>query len=55
MQDDIDWMSASSDLGLVQLCREMAALARPVEAILKRPAQRVRRTRRIAAQRVRVT
>lgn len=52
MQDDIDWMSASSDLGLVQLCREMAALAAPVEALSKRPSQRVRRPRRIA-QRVR--
>lgn len=33
MQDDIDWMSASSDLGLVRLCREMDAIARPFEAL----------------------
>lgn len=54
MQDDIDWMNASSDLGLAQLCREMALLAQPIEAVLKRPAQKARRTRRIATTRVRL-
>jgi hypothetical protein len=53
MQDDIDWMSASSDLGLVQLCREMALLARPFETFSKRPIPRIRRQRRVATQRVR--
>ncbi|WP_395648212.1 hypothetical protein [Terricaulis sp.] len=46
MQDDIDWTNASSDFGLIQLCREMAALARPVEALMPRPRQRVRRKMR---------
>lgn len=46
MRDDIDWTNASSDLGLAQLCREMAALARPIEMIMKRPGARVRRARR---------
>lgn len=31
--DDIDWNDASSDFGLVQLCREMTALARPLEIL----------------------
>ncbi len=31
--DDIDWANASSDFGLVQLCREMATLASPVTAL----------------------
>lgn len=54
MQDDIDWMNASSDLGLAQLCREMASLAQPIETFLKRPAQKVRRTRRTATTRARL-
>lgn len=48
MQDDIDWTNASADFGLIQLCREMEALARPVEALLPRRRQRVRRKSRIA-------
>ena len=53
MNDDIDWTNASSDLGLAQLCREMAALARPVEMIMKRPSSRVRRARRTSTALVR--
>ena len=49
MQDDIDWTNASADFGLIQLCREMDALARPVEALLPRRRQRIRRKTRIAA------
>lgn len=30
-EDDIDWMSAASDFGLVALCREMDALAKPFD------------------------
>lgn len=33
MHDDIDWGNASSDLGLVQLCREMDELAHPFKTI----------------------
>lgn len=47
MHDDIDWLNASSDLGLVRLCREMTALAVPVEAlagIVFGPARRKRVT-----------
>lgn len=53
MQDDIDWLNASSDFGLVQLCREMAALARPVEAImsLAPPSRRSRRKSPLALTR----
>jgi hypothetical protein len=46
MNEDIDWMNASSDLGLVQLCREMAAMAGLVEAkvpSLGTPSKRRRR------------
>lgn len=32
-EDDIDWIDASSDFGLTQLCREMEALAAPVAAL----------------------
>ena len=44
MQDDIDWLNASSDFGLVRLCREMAGIAKPVEAIISlAPRYRARR------------
>jgi hypothetical protein len=54
MQDDIDWINASSDFGLAQLCREMSDLARPFEALARKPAQRVRRTRRMTLPRTRL-
>jgi hypothetical protein len=54
MQDDIDWMNASSDFGLAQLCREMSDLARPLDRFMKRPGPRVRRTRRAVLPRTRL-
>ena len=42
--DDIDWREASADFGLVSLCRELAALARPFEAV-RAPRTRVKRLR----------
>lgn len=53
MQDDIDWINASSDFGLARLCQEMAVLARPAEMIMKRPSPRVRRLRRMTTSRTR--
>jgi hypothetical protein len=32
MADDIDWANASSDCGLIALCREMEALAAPLRS-----------------------
>lgn len=32
-EDDIDWINASSDFGLVELCREIAALAQPLDSM----------------------
>ena len=52
MYDDIDWMNASTDYGLISLCREMEALAAPLRAMAmpRRAAQRSRaRARRRAA------
>ncbi len=46
MQDDIDWLNASSDSGLVQLCREMAALAYPVEKLISLTSSRSRSSTR---------
>lgn len=46
MQDDIDWMNASSDFGLIELCREMETLARPVEALASLVSRRTRVRRR---------
>ena len=40
MYDDIDWMNASADCGLIALCREMEAMAAPLKAaatLVKRP------------------
>jgi hypothetical protein len=54
MQDDIDWINASSDFGLAKLCQEMSDLARPLERFRKKPAQRVRRTSRVALPRTRL-
>lgn len=54
MQDDIDWMNASSDFGLASLCREMCDLAQPLERFRKKPAQRARRTSRVAIRRTRL-
>jgi hypothetical protein len=51
MYDDIDWMNASTDCGLVALCREMEALATPFQAasVRRRSALRSRaRVRRRA-------
>ena len=42
--DDIDWREASADFGLVSLCRELAALARPFES-MRAPRTRARRQR----------
>ena len=42
-EDDIDWMNAAADVGLVALCREMAALAKPFDAMPG--SSRVRRRR----------
>lgn len=47
MQDDIDWMNASSDFGLVQLCREMAAIAHPVEKLVSLTSARARKRRSV--------
>jgi hypothetical protein len=47
MQDDIDWLNASSDFGLVELCREMAAIARPVELVLSMAPSRAGSRRRV--------
>jgi hypothetical protein len=46
MNDDIDWSDASADFGLILLCREMAALARPAERIAgfaRRPRRKAQR------------
>jgi hypothetical protein len=43
MNDDIDWLNASSDFGLARLCQEMAALARPVERAIALTTTRARR------------
>ncbi|HVY85809.1 MAG TPA: hypothetical protein VG943_11790 [Caulobacterales bacterium] len=34
-EDDIDWLNASSDYGLISLCDELAALSQPVDAIAR--------------------
>lgn len=51
MQDDIDWTNASSDFGLVKLCREMAALAPAPWRGLRASLPRARAARRCARQR----
>lgn len=43
MSDDIDWLNASSDFGLIRLCQEMDALARPVERAIALTGKRTRR------------
>jgi hypothetical protein len=45
MHDDIDWLNASSDFGLVQLCREMEAIAHPVERLVSLTSSRSRKRR----------
>jgi hypothetical protein len=50
MQDGIDWLNASTDFGLITLCREMDALARPIERVIATP-KRPRRRSRIRAVR----
>lgn len=44
--DDIDWLDASSDDGLISLCNELAALARPLDAIARRISMPLRPTSR---------
>lgn len=54
--DDINWLDASSDFGLISLCNELAALARPLDAIARRASvphqtptrRRTRRTRPVS-------
>jgi len=45
MQDGIDWFNASSDFGLITLCREMDSLARPIERVIGVPKRPRRRSR----------
>jgi hypothetical protein len=42
--EDIDWVNAASDFGLVALCREMEALTRPL-SFAERPKLRTRKIR----------
>lgn len=53
MQDDIDWMNASSDLWLAEPFIALAGLSRPLKKMVRRLAPRLRRARRIGASAVR--
>lgn len=48
MFDDIDWTEASSDFGLVSLCRELEALAAPVQALTQMRSNRTKERRNVS-------
>lgn len=49
MQDDLDWADMCSDFRLIQFCRELTALARPVGLDTVPRRSRVRRKARAGA------
>lgn len=49
MQDDLDWADMCSDFRLIQFCRELTALARPVGADTAPRRSRIRRKARTGA------